>query len=121
VAVALVSLSTMTPSLPVGVLCGYLSIMGVGLGMSMQILILMIQNSFPVSEVGTATAGNNYFRQIGASLGSAIVGSLFVARLTSLLTGAGGAVAGSSNSFTPEAVRQLPDAVRNVVIGAYMR
>ena len=123
VAVALVLLSTMTPSLPVWVLCGYLSIMGVGLGMSMQILILIVQNSFPLSEVGTATAGNNYFRQIGASLGSAIVGSLFVARLTSLLaermSGAGGAAAGSSNSFTPAAVRELPEAVRNVVIGAY--
>ena len=123
VAVALVLLSTMTASLPVWVLCGYLSIMGVGLGMSMQILILIVQNSFPVSEVGTATAGNNYFRQIGASLGSAIVGSLFVARLTSLLaermSGAGGAAAGSSNSFTPAAVRELPEAVRNVVIGAY--
>lgn len=123
VAVALVLLSTMTPSLPVWVLCGYLSVMGVGLGMSMQILILIVQNSFPVSEVGSATAGNNYFRQIGASLGSAIVGSLFVARLTSLLSermsGAGGAAAGSSNSFTPVAVRQLPEGVRNVVIGAY--
>jgi len=123
VAVALVLLSTMTPSLPVWVLCGYLSIMGVGLGMSMQILILIVQNSFPLSEVGTATAGNNYFRQIGASLGSAIVGSLFVARLTSLLaermSGAVGAAAGSSNSFTPAAVRELPEAVRNVVIGAY--
>ena len=123
VAVALVLLSTMTASLPVWVLCGYLSIMGVGLGMSMQILILIVQNSFPASEVGTATAGNNYFRQIGASLGSAIVGSLFVARLTSLLaermSGAGGAAAGSSNSFTPAAVRELPEAVRNVVIGAY--
>ncbi|HZY00651.1 MAG TPA: MDR family MFS transporter [Dermatophilaceae bacterium] len=123
VAVALVLLSTMTASLPVWVLCGYLSVMGVGLGMSMQILILIVQNSFPVSEVGTATAGNNYFRQIGASLGSAIVGSLFVARLTSLLaermSGAGGAAAGSSNSFTPAAVRELPEAVRNVVIGAY--
>lgn len=123
VAAALVLLSTMTPSLPVWVLCGYLSIMGVGLGMSMQILILIVQNSFPVSEVGTATAGNNYFRQIGASLGSAIVGSLFVARLTSLLaermSGAGEAAAGSNNSFTPAAVRELPKAVRSVVIGAY--
>ena len=64
----------------------YLAIMGLGLGMSMQILILIVQNSFPVTEVGTATASNNYFRQIGASLGSAIVGSLFVAKLTQLLT-----------------------------------
>ncbi|MFF1876141.1 MFS transporter, partial [Kitasatospora herbaricolor] len=86
VAVALVLLSTMTPTLPVWIICSFLAVMGIGLGMSMQILILIVQNSFPVSQVGTATASNNYFRQIGASLGSAIVGSLFVARLTELLT-----------------------------------
>jgi len=123
VAVSLVLLSTMTPSLPVWVLCSYLAIMGIGLGMSMQILILIVQNSFPISEVGTSTASNNYFRQIGASLGSAIVGSLFVARLTELLAdrmpATGGAAAGSSNSFTPAVVRGLPESVRSVVISAY--
>ena len=123
VSVSLVLLSTMTPSLPVWTLCSYLAVMGVGLGMSMQILILIVQNSFPISQVGTATASNNYFRQIGASLGSAVVGSLFVARLTQLLTdrmpGAGSTAAGSSNSFTPAIVRELPEAVRGVIIGAY--
>jgi len=86
VSVSLVLLSTMTPSMPVWVLCSYLAVMGLGLGMSMQILILIVQNSFPISQVGTATASNNYFRQIGASLGSAVVGSLFVSRLTQMLT-----------------------------------
>ena len=123
VSVSLVLLSTMTPSLPVWVLCSYLAVMGVGLGMSMQILILIVQNSFPISLVGTATASNNYFRQIGASLGSAVVGSLFVSRLTQMLTqrmpGAESATAGSSNSFTPAVVRNLPEAVRGVIIGAY--
>ena len=122
VAVALVLLSTMTPSLPVWVLCSFLAVMGVGLGMSMQILILIVQNSFPVSKVGTATASNNYFRQIGASLGSAIVGSLFVSRLTQLLTDrmpAGASSGGSSNSFTPALVKSLPGPVRDVIVGAY--
>jgi EmrB/QacA subfamily drug resistance transporter len=123
VSVSLVLLSTMTPSMPAWVLCSYLAVMGVGLGMSMQILILIVQNSFPISQVGTATASNNYFRQIGASLGSAVVGSLFVSRLTQMLTarmpGAEGATAGSSNSFTPAVVRNLPEAVRGVIIGAY--
>ncbi|TQO20847.1 hypothetical protein FB472_2502 [Rhodoglobus vestalii] len=59
--------------------------MGVGLGMSMQILVLIVQNTFPNSQVGTATASNNYFRQIGVSICTAAVGSLFVARLTELL------------------------------------
>ncbi|MGG7509320.1 MDR family MFS transporter [Plantibacter sp. YIM 135249] len=122
VAVALVLLSTMTPELPIWILCTFLAVMGLGLGMSMQILILIVQNSFPVSQVGTATASNNYFRQIGASLGSAIVGSLFVAKLTDLLgTRLGGGAGGGadSNSFTPAAVRALPKPVRDIVISSY--
>lgn len=122
VAISLVLLSTMTPALATWILCSYLAVMGVGLGMSMQILILIVQNSFPVSQVGTATASNNYFRQIGASLGSAIVGSLFVARLTDLLTDrlpGGAAAGGGSNSFTPDVVRDLPAAVRDIIIGSY--
>lgn len=122
VAIALLLLSTMTPSLPVWVLCSYLAIMGVGLGLSMQILVLVVQNTFPLKEVGTATAGNNYFRQIGASIGSAIVGSLFTARLTQLLgerMSGGSAAAGDSNSFTPELVNHLPPEIRDVIIGSY--
>jgi len=122
VAVALALMSTMTPTLPIWILCSFLALMGLGLGMSMQILILIVQNSFPVREVGTATASNNYFRQIGASLGAAIVGSLFVARLTDLLAErmpAGAAAGGESNSFTPAIVRDLPAAVRDVIVGSY--
>ncbi|PDQ34851.1 MAG: MFS transporter [Candidatus Lumbricidophila eiseniae] len=121
VAAALLLMSTMTPELPTWILCSYLALMGLGLGMTMQLLILIVQNSFPVSEVGTATASNNYFRQIGASLGAAVVGSLFVTKLTSILgerlpadSGAGG-----NNSFTPDLVRHLPSAVRETIIGAY--
>ncbi|TIH35148.1 MDR family MFS transporter [Subtercola vilae] len=121
-AVALGLLSTMTAGMPVWIICAYLAIMGIGLGMCMQILILIVQNSFPQREVGTATASNNYFRQIGASLGSAVVGSLFVAKLTSLLSErmpAGAGNAGGSNSFTPDLVRGLPSAVRDIIVGSY--
>jgi EmrB/QacA subfamily drug resistance transporter len=123
VAVALFLLSTMTAGMPIWVICAYLAIMGLGLGLSMQILVLIVQNSFPIAQVGTATASNNYFRQIGASLGSAIVGSLFASRLATLLTermpaGAGGQ-SGSSNSFTPQIVAKLPSAVKDIIIGAY--
>jgi EmrB/QacA subfamily drug resistance transporter len=123
-AVALFLLSTMTPTMPVWVICVYLAIMGLGLGTCMQLLVLIVQNTFPNSQVGTATASSNYFRQIGASIGSAIVGSLFVANLKDLLAtrmpNAGSAAAGgSSNSFTPAIVDHLPSAVRDVIIGAY--
>ncbi len=123
VGISLFLLSTMTPTLAVWIICGYLAIMGLGLGMSMQILILIVQNTFPVTEVGTATASNNYFRQIGASLGSAIVGSLFVGKLTHLLgerLPAGGTSAeGGNNSLTPAVVRDLPQALHDVIVGAY--
>ena len=78
-------LSTLTVATPLWLVCTYLAFMGIGLGLTMQILILVVQNSFPLAMVGTATASNNYFRQIGASLGAAIVGSLFTARLVTLL------------------------------------
>ena len=85
VAIALVLLSTLKPESPLWEICAYLAVMGLGLGLSMQIMVLIVQNSFPLREVGTATASNNFFRQIGATLGSAVVGSLFASRLAELL------------------------------------
>ena len=123
VALSLGLLSTMTIDLPVWVVCAYTAIMGIGLGMTMQNLVLIVQNSFSIREVGTATASNNYFRQIGASIGSAVVGSLFVTNLTKLLgermPAGPGSGAGDSNGFTPELVRNLPGPVHDIVVGAY--
>ncbi|GAA4375680.1 MDR family MFS transporter [Paeniglutamicibacter cryotolerans] len=123
VAGALALLSTMEPGTAVWVICSYLALMGIGLGLCMQILVLIVQNTFPNSQVGMATASNNYFRQIGASLGTAVVGSLFVTNLGNLLqerlSGSAAAVAGNHNSLTPDAVRALPEAIRQIVIGAY--
>jgi len=124
VAISLGLLSTMTAGTAIWVTCLFLAIMGLGLGLTMQILVLVVQNSFPITVVGTATASNNYFRQIGASLGAAVVGSLFTSRLVSLLTerfaaagGAGGA--GELDSLTPDAVQQMPAPVQDIIVGSY--
>lgn len=123
VIVSLLLLSTMTATMPIWLLCAYLAVMGFGLGMSMQILVLIVQNSFHISVVGTATASNNYFRQIGASLGSAIVGTLFATRLTDLLTerlpASGTGSAGGTNSFTPDLVNHLPTKIHDIVVSSY--
>ncbi|NTW38284.1 MAG: DHA2 family efflux MFS transporter permease subunit [Cellulomonadaceae bacterium] len=120
-AVALLLLSTLTPSTALGLLLTYLFLLGLGVGLGMQILVLVVQNSFPDAIVGTATASNNFFREIGASMGGAIVGTLFTSRLTSLLTERIPAGAGdvAMNSLTPAAVNALPDSVRDVIVGAY--
>ena len=121
--VALWLLSTLTVDTALPVLLGYLFVLGLGIGLGMQILILIVQNSFPDREVGTATASNNFFREIGASVGGAVVGALFSTRLTELIAArmpAGGTASGDGlNSLTPAAVNELPATVRDIIIGAY--
>lgn len=123
VAIGLLLLSTMTPETALWIFCGYLAVVGMGLGMSMQILVLIVQNTFHIRMVGTATASNNYFRQIGATLGSAFVGSLFATRLFDLLAerlpSSGGLASGGAHSLTPDAVKHLPDAIRTIIDQAY--
>ncbi|HEX6969913.1 MAG TPA: MDR family MFS transporter [Micromonosporaceae bacterium] len=121
---ATVALSTMEPDTSIWLICGYIAVMGAGLGPSMQLLVLIVQNSFPLREVGTATAANNYFRQIGATLGSGMVGSVFATRLTGLLAerlpaNPAGAGAGAADSFTPAAVNALPDPLKEPIIASY--
>lgn len=121
-AVSLALLSTVSIDTPVAIICVYLGLMGVGLGGSMQILTLIVQNSFPHTMVGTATAANNYFRQVGGSLGAAVVGSVFASRLTELLAEklpAGTGSDGGTHSITPAIVSALPDAIRIPIIESY--
>lgn len=111
-------------------------VFGVGLGFVMQVLVLIVQNSFPVSQVGTATAANNFFRQIGSALGASIVGSMFIhnmqnemaTRLPDALASLGkeGAAisqqfqgADAANSLTPHAVAELPDILRDAILNSY--
>ncbi|MEY9214681.1 MFS transporter [Thermobifida halotolerans] len=116
-------LSTITPDTPVWFICAHLAVIGTGLGTSMQLLVLIVQNSFPLSQVGTATAANNFFRQIGASLGLAIVGSLFTSRLMDSLSRripAGTELpSGGGRSLTPELVHSLPEVLRHPIIDSY--
>lgn len=115
-------LATITPDTPLVFISIYLALMGIGLGANMQILTLIVQNSFPHHLVGTATAGNNFFRQVGSSLGAGVVGSVFTVRLTSLLIErlpAGQGPADGASSLTPALVHSLPENIRTVVVGSY--
>lgn len=122
IALGLFLLSTMTPDMALWVRCAYLAVMGLGLGLTMQILVLIVQNTFPITAVGTATASNNYFRQIGASIGSAAVGSVFTSRLIRLLgenLPAGTANEADFNSLTPSAVQDMPAQVQDAIVASY--
>jgi EmrB/QacA subfamily drug resistance transporter len=122
-AAALALLATVRLDSPTVLICSYLGLMGIGLGMTMQILVLIVQNSFPLRLVGTATAATTFFRQVGATLGSAVVGAMFSSRLTALIServpvGDLGTGDGAS-SLTPELVNQLPAVLHDPVVQSY--
>ncbi|MEV5550353.1 MFS transporter [Streptomyces sp. NPDC052309] len=101
----------------------WMAVLGAGIGMVMPVLILAVQNSVRPSDLGTATSANNYFRQIGGSVGAAIFGTLFAGRLTDALAERLPAEAGAglpdAESITPQLVHSLPPALRDAYIGAY--
>ena len=60
----------------------FMFVLGVGLGCVMQVLVLIVQNAVPYSELGVATSGATFFRSIGGSFGTAIFGAIFSNVLT---------------------------------------
>lgn len=119
-AVAFVLLSRMTPATPVWRQSLDLFILGTGIGLCMQVLILTVQNTVDFEDLGVATSGVTFFRTIGSSFGAAIFGSLFVNFLDSRIgpalaaTGAPPAAAQS-----PAVLHSLPAPVAAPIIDAY--
>ncbi|MEW1993928.1 MFS transporter [Streptomyces coelicoflavus] len=101
----------------------WMAVLGAGIGMVMPVLVLAVQNSVRPTDLGTATSANNYFRQIGGSVGAAVFGTLFAGRLTDALADRVPADAGAglpdAEAITPQLVHSLPPALRDAYIGAY--
>jgi EmrB/QacA subfamily drug resistance transporter len=101
----------------------YMAVLGFGIGLVMQILVLVVQNAAPREDLGSATAANNYFRQIGGTVGSGIVGAAFASRLTSkishLLPPGSGAHLPNVQALTPKELDALPRAVHAALVTAY--
>ncbi|MFJ3303986.1 MFS transporter [Streptomyces sp. NPDC086549] len=101
----------------------WMAVLGAGIGMVMPVLILAVQNSVRPSDLGTATSANNYFRQIGGSVGAAVFGTLFARRLADALHTRLPAHAGARlpdpESLTPQLVHALPPQLRDAYVRAY--
>ncbi|MFE3825443.1 MFS transporter [Streptomyces sp. NPDC059092] len=97
------------------------AVLGLGVGLVMPVLVLAVQNSVRPADLGTATSANNYFRQIGGSVGAAVFGTLFAGRLAEALADRVPAGAGlpSPESITPQMVHALPPALRDGYVQAY--
>jgi MFS family permease len=101
----------------------FMFILGVGLGCVMQVLVLIVQNAVPYTELGVGTSGATFFRSIGGSFGTAIFGAIFsnvlVGNLVRHLGTAKLPHGLSSSSVTPAILDKLPVAVHHGIAAAY--
>ncbi|MEV6689543.1 MFS transporter [Streptomyces sp. NPDC051130] len=107
------------------VMSAYFFVFGAGLGLVMQVLVLVVQNAVRYEDLGVATSGATFFRSIGASFGVAIFGTIFNNRLgdklSATLAGVPLPPGVSVNGLEadPRAVAMLPPALRPPVLDAY--
>ena len=103
----------------------YLFVLGSGLGLVMQVLVLAVQNSVPYETLGTATSGVTLLRGVGGSLGTAAFGAIFTNKL---IDGLGSAslpaqlqeVLGGGGRLTGDQVERLPELARVAYQQAYV-
>jgi EmrB/QacA subfamily drug resistance transporter len=99
-----------------------MAVLGLGIGMVMQVLVLAIQNAVEQRDLGAATSAANFFRSIGGTFGTAVFGAIFSARLGAILAatlpaGVVGRLDPSSLARTPGAIARLAPPLREAVVG----
>ncbi len=119
-ALAFLLMSRMTPSTSALVQSMYLVVLGAGIGLSMQVLVLIVQNTSNFDDLGVATSGVTFFRTIGSSFGAAIFGSLFSnfldGRMPAALAASGAPPAAVGS---PGALHRQPHDVAAPIVAAY--
>jgi EmrB/QacA subfamily drug resistance transporter len=101
----------------------YMLVLGLGIGGVMQVLVIIVQNGVPHSELGVATSGATFFRSIGGSFGTAIFGAIFsnvlIGNLASHLHGVTLPSGFSSADATPALLSKLPAVVHAGFVAGY--
>ena len=118
-AVGLFLLSTIGVLTPTLRTAAYMVVLGLGLGMVMQVLVLAVQNSVDYHYLGVATSGSTLFRQIGGSIGVSVFGAIFSTNLASELASRVPRAVHVPAAANPAVVRHLPAAVRAPYIDAF--
>jgi predicted MFS family arabinose efflux permease len=125
VGLGLVALSRLGPNTVFTYAAIGMFIVGLGLGLVMQVLVVAVQNAVPHSQLGTATATATFFRSIGGAFGVAVLGDVFNNRLLHGLRATlstiqlSHLVKGGSVAINPAQISRLPIAERTLVIHAF--
>ncbi|MEV3860343.1 MDR family MFS transporter [Streptomyces sp. NPDC050095] len=107
----------------------YMFVLGVGIGLCMQVLTIAVQNTVEYADLGTATSGVTFFRTLGSSFGTAVFGTIYANTLKPNLTDGVEAAARAGTGVdpaalakaaqSPEALNALPAAAREPIAQAY--
>ncbi|WP_232716905.1 MDR family MFS transporter [Gordonia metallireducens] len=115
-------LATIDAHTNMAVLSGYLFALGLGMGMTMQNLVLAVQNTVEPKNLGAATSTVTFFRSLGGAAGVSVLGAVLSNHVTDLIgqglraigiTQSGSGGAGLSN------LNELPAPIAAIVRGAY--
>jgi hypothetical protein len=115
-------LSRLTVTTPSWLASVYMLVVGVGIGLVMQVLVLVVQNDVRPRDIGVATSTATFFRSVGGSFGVAAFGAIFAARLSGQLKHLPAAAAKSLTGgvhLTPEQAKRLPPAVHTEFLHAF--
>jgi EmrB/QacA subfamily drug resistance transporter len=95
-------------------------LLGLGIGLVMQVMVLVVQNSVELHDLGAATSTVTFLRQVGSSVGVAVLGSLITVRFAEAVPAGLAAQLGDRiNSLTPKMLAELPEAHRSAVAAAF--
>ncbi|WP_282947409.1 MFS transporter [Cellulomonas endometrii] len=102
----------------------FMFVMGAGMGMLMQNLVLAVQNTLDVTEVGSGTSTVAFFRSLGGAIGVSALGAVLGSRITTLVTdglteiGIDPSALGGGTSAVPD-VSTLPEPIKTIVESSY--
>jgi EmrB/QacA subfamily drug resistance transporter len=105
----------------------YLLIIGSGVGMTMQVMVLSTQNAVPPDQIGTGTAAVTFFRSLGGAFGTSLFGAVFIAGLSHwiprLVPGAAGASLHVNGAFSmsPAQLHAFPTAAQQGILESFVR
>jgi EmrB/QacA subfamily drug resistance transporter len=113
-------LGTISAQTSVFLLCVYMAVLGIGVGMLMQNLVLAAQNDVPASELGATTSVLTFFRSMGGAIGVSALGAVLANRVSTLMTERLGPAAGggSGGARVPD-LSTLPEPVLRIVQEVY--
>lgn len=103
------------------------AVLGIGLGLSMQMLILAAQNGSELRDMASTTSGVSFFRSLGGAVGVAAFGAILTGRLkdemAAMLAAAGIKLPGGGDVKlgSPDAIQHLPGPVKNIVLESFTR